>query len=161
MNRRSSMKKRSTRGLRALAFLLAGSLLGSRASGQQPGNPTVGGPYGNRTTYVCSDLGGSYCFSLGAGSAQSASSTVVPYMDNAARNWGCDWNVRLNAPVALGNGNWSKWYGSEVGGATGCGLVYWNYARQAAYFLSNTDRGGNVAAAAQGATVTASSTFNP
>ena len=144
----------------ATTILMAVISFSSKASAQQPGNPTVGGPYGSRPTFVCSDLGGSYCYSLAAGSPIGISGGVLPYMDNAARNWGCDWNVSRNAAASLGNGSWSKWYGNESDPATGCGLVYWSYAQQAAYFLANSDRGGNVAAAAQGATATGSSTFN-
>jgi hypothetical protein len=123
------------------------------------GNPTEGGPYGSLQTSLCTNLPGSYCHSESAGDPVGTADVAVPYMDNAARNWGCNWNVGGMVPTSLGGGNWSKWYGSESG-SQACGLAYWNHARQAAYFLPGSDRGTNVAAASQGATVTASSTFN-
>lgn len=155
---------RTQSSLLAMAFVVGGCLAALEAAGQGAtlllSNPTVGGPYGIRPTHLCSDLGDSYCYSTRAGSPVSAASAALPYMDNAARNWGCQWNLGANAAAPLGGGNWSKWYGTETDNVRGCGLVYWNYAKQAAYFLPSADRGGDVAAASQGATVIASSTYN-
>lgn len=105
-------------------------------------NPAVGGPYDSLPTHVCSDLGNSYCYSSEAGSPLAAARDVLPYMDNAARNWGCQGDLDRHAPDDLGDGNWAKWYGSEADRDYGCGLVVWTYARQAAYFLASSDDGG-------------------
>lgn len=122
-------------------------------------NPTEGGPHGSLPTTFCSNLPGSYCYAETAGDPIGTAAGVLSYLDNAARNWGCTWNLSARPPSDLGGGSWSKWYGSESDGS-GCGVAYWNHARQAAFFLPGADRGTNVAAASQGATVNVSSTFN-
>lgn len=148
----------------AVALVLASLFSVSGASGQvvlpPRGNPTEGGPYGNLQTSLCTNLPGSYCYVPAAGDPVGTAGAIVAYMDNAARNWGCNWNLGSRTPSDLGGGSWSKWYGNESDGAQGCGLAYWNQARQAAYFLPRSERGTNVAAASQGATVSVSSTFS-
>jgi hypothetical protein len=111
-------------------------------------------------TTVCTNLAGSYCYSSSGPEPLAAASAVRPYLDNAARNWGCAWNQGGQAVVDLGGGSWSKSYGNETDAAAGCGVAYWNRARQAAFFLPRSERGANVAAAGMGATASASSTYN-
>ena len=149
------------RAVVAALLLLAATLAVAQARAQSS-DPTVGGPAGALPTYLCSDLGSSYCYTTDAGGpiGSGGSAAVLPYMDNAARNWGCQWNLARNPTAPLGGGNWSKWYGTETDIDHGCGLVYWNYARQAAYFLPNSNRNGNVALGSRGATVSVSSTYS-
>ena len=56
--------------------------------------------------------------------------------------------------------HWSRTYGTETDPAPGRGVVHWSHTRQAAFFLPRSERGTNVAGASQGATASASSTFN-
>lgn len=126
----------------SLSFGLFLFFAASPARAASVSNPTVGGPYDSLPTHVCSNLGNSYCYSSEAGSPLVAAEDVLPYMDNAARNWGCRWDLESHAPKDLGEGDWAKWYGTETDRDYGCGLVVWNYARQAAYFLANSDDGG-------------------
>lgn len=153
------------RGRRRAAAIVVVAALARAASAHAQiapvtGNPTEGGPYGSLTTAVCTRLAGSYCYASSGPEPLGTASAVRPYLDNAARNWGCTWNLPAQAVVDLGGGSWSKTYGNETDAAAGCGIAYWNRARQAAFFLPRSERGGNVAAASTGATASASSTYN-
>jgi hypothetical protein len=97
----------------ALSLSVAGWLAGASAGAQTLPNPSVGGPYGSLPTHVCSDEAGALCYAPDGVAPLGTSAEVTPYMDNAARNWGCQWSVGHNAPADLGEGNWSKWYGTE------------------------------------------------
>lgn len=123
--------------------------------------PTVGGPYGLAPTHACTNQLGSYCYDPSYGAPIAPTATEVqPYLDNAAKNWGCDWNFSSNAPYQQPSGAWVKWYGTQVSNNYGCGVAWWNPKKQAAYFLPNSDRSGNVALASRGAKVTVSSTYS-
>ncbi len=105
-------------------------------------DPSVGGPFDTLTTHVCTDLGNSYCYSPEGDKPLAGAAEVLDFMDGAARNWGCQWDLGRHEPEDLGDGNWSKWYGSAFDPERGCGLAVWNYARQAAFFLAASDAGG-------------------
>lgn len=122
--------------------------------------PTVGGLYGSEPTYACTNQVGSYCYGPSYGAPVSTAAAVLPYLDSAARNWGCDWNFAYNWPSQQPTGVWVKWYGTQADNSQGCGLAWWNPKKQAAYFLPNSDRSGNVALASRGATVSVSSTYS-
>jgi hypothetical protein len=148
----------------AAAIGLAAAIAGAASAHAQvapvTGNPTEGGPYGSLATTVCTRLAGSYCYASSGPDPLGAAAAVRPYLDNAARNWGCTWNASAQPVADLGGGSWSKGYGNETDAAAGCGVAYWNHARQAALFLPRSERGGNLAAAAASATASASSTYN-
>jgi hypothetical protein len=122
-------------------------------------NPTIGGPYGSNGTTFCSNLLGSYNYNSGCAAPLSTAAQVLPYLDNAAKNWGCDWNLAQNAVFTFTGGSLYKWYGTISDSGFGCGSVWWNYAKQAAYFIPNTDAGGNVALSSQGSTTYATSSL--
>jgi hypothetical protein len=123
--------------------------------------PTVGGPYGLEQTYACTNQSGSYCYDPTYGApVASTAAAVQPYLDNAAKNWGCDWSFTSQAPYQQPTGAWVKWYGTQSNNLYGCGVAWWNPTKQAAYFLPNSDRSGNVALASRGAKVTVSSTYS-
>lgn len=123
--------------------------------------PTGGGLYGSELTYVCTNKVGSYCYDPSYGPPVASTATAVqPYLDSAAKNWGCDWKFSFNAPYQQPTGAWAKWYGTQADNNNGCGVAWWNPNRQAAYFLPNSDRSGNVALASRGATVYTSSTYS-
>lgn len=130
--------------------------------------PNVGGLYGSEL-YACTNQVGSYCYSPMYGSPiASTPSAVQPFLDSAARNWGCDWNFSFNAPAQRPSGAWTKWYGTQADNTAGCGVAWWNPKKQAAYFIPNgastaiqgSDHNGNVALATRGATVSVSSTYS-
>jgi hypothetical protein len=109
-------------------------------------NPTVGGPAYSITTYAATSLGGSYAWSRLGPPPLNTAAAVLPYMNNAATNWGCSYNQGANPVVALPvpgttpvQYNFYKLYGTPANPASGCGIVYWNRARQAAYFQSTND----------------------
>lgn len=121
----------------------------------------VAGLYGSEITYACTNQAGSYCYSPSYGGPVASTATAVqPYLDRAARNWGCDWNFSYSGPYQHASGAWVKWYGTQADNNHGCGVVWWNPKMQAAYFLPNTYRSGNVALASRGATVSVSSTHS-
>jgi hypothetical protein len=122
--------------------------------------PTLGGPYGLAQTYMCNHQVGSFCYDPGLGPPLTTANEVAPYLDNAAKNWGCDWKLNQNAVTALAGGFY-RWYGTQTNNASGCGIAYWNPQKQAAYYLPNVERGGNIARASWGARATASSTLSP
>ena len=105
-------------------------------------NPSTGGPYGSGVT-----------------SSPTPTTAVAGYMDAAAKNWGCEWSLSAHPLVDLGNGNFSKAYGTLAAPANGCGVVYWNAAKNAAFFMQVGDGGANVALSSLGAMATATSTL--
>jgi hypothetical protein len=134
--------------------VLAMCLLISASCAQQPDdslnqtdqavvtNPSTGGPYGSGVT-----------------SSPTPTTAVAGFMDAAAKNWGCDWNLAAHPIVDLGNGNYSKSYGTLASPASGCGVVYWNASKNAAFFMQVGDGGANVALSALGAMAFATSTL--
>jgi hypothetical protein len=105
-------------------------------------SPSTGGPYGSGVT-----------------SSPTPTTAVTGYLDAAAKNWGCDWNLGAHAAVDLGGGNYSKSYGTLASPANGCGVVYWNAAKSAAFFMQVGDGGANVALSSLGAVASATSTL--
>jgi hypothetical protein len=105
-------------------------------------SPSSGGPYGSGVT-----------------SSPVPTTAVTGFMDAAAKNWGCEWNLGAHPIVDLGGGNYSKSYGTLAAQANGCGVVYWNAAKNAAFFMQVGDGGANVALSALGATASATSTL--
>lgn len=104
-------------------------------------NPTQGGPFASNQTHKCTNHAGSYCYGAGyPGPELTASATVIGLMDAAALNWGCSNQAGLftQVPSAV-TGGFVKWYG-VISNSQACGAVYWNNAKQAAYFVANADR---------------------
>ena len=103
-------------------------------------NPTIGGPAGALGTTYCSNLLNpkGYCFNF-MNAPLTTAAQVLPYLNNAAANWGCTFNPSANAVLSAGGNSWYKWYGSAANPSQGCGVVWWNYAKQAAYFQSNNN----------------------
>jgi hypothetical protein len=125
-------------------------------------NPTSGGPSASQPTYACTSQLDSYCYQADGPPPLTTASAVQPYMDNAARNWGCTYNQAANAVIAIGSpAGFSKLYGTEASpSSSACGKVYWNNATQAAYFMNGSSRGIDVALGSNGATVAVTSTYN-
>ena len=94
-------------------------------------DPSTGGPFGERPTHWCSNLGNTLCYADNA--PLTRSDEVKPYLDNAATNWGCT-NLERNRVESAGGGNYLRRYDD-------CGVVWWNQARQAAYFEATSTKG--------------------
>jgi hypothetical protein len=101
-------------------------------------NPTIGGPYGNLTTYKCSSRSTAHCYSVTGGDALSFQ--IDQLMNNAATNWGCGGRVPDGSNITIGEyaGSREFWYTAQNGSWYGC-LVIWNVKRQAAYVMIQGD----------------------
>ncbi|HEY6035063.1 MAG TPA: discoidin domain-containing protein, partial [Kofleriaceae bacterium] len=109
--------------------------------------PQTGGPYASGPT-------------KNTGPQVTSPAAALPFMDQAAKNWGCDWNLGAHAVVSLAGSNFSKAYGTLADPAQGCGIVYWNSSQQTAFFVANAGGAANVANQLYGATTYASSSYS-